>query len=694
MLEGRINTLLNFIKKKRFVILFILMTVVYSGAPRLLSVNNGLPYLYFWDEPISMTGALNGVKTNTIIPNGVELVYGGAIRYPLMVIDYIYYGYLKITDPRVHSRHDIKTFKEGAHFTTSHSGFFYWNRVFAVSIAVLGFIFTFLIGRIQGGYFSGLTAVLILGIVPAYFETSYLLNVDIPLSTWILGAAYFAIKFNHTRELKHLLYSFIMVGLAGATKYTGAVSFIIPFTSALLNRDLFLWVSIKGFLKSIFKWGGISFLVFMIFNPVVFTYPDRIYKMIKWIGKVYKTGQGHFVKQPGLEHLNYQLGQMKENLGDVLFYLALIGFALGLIMFFTKEFWKRKYKNDFLIFILFPVVYLLLVTFTYTVAYHRNFYLMYPFLSVLIAGLISAPIQGLKLIQLKPAWIAIIIQLITLTVLAYLIYPRYNKIMKQALHTHRSIDNRSKAVMEVNKIGEDQEVFLGIDNNLFVSPEDLEKLNVNYSYYNITDLPVAMKGFTHLLVADYDKNEQISNFDSLWKELLPIIQTEKLKELKGIKLYVPKVYRSYEYPIVNPSFFIVKGSSYPPPLMSQFKLLISSMAVIELPNSKPVLYYSENLKKGEYSLSFQARGDSANLEFPKVIIKMNDDTLTDFEPENEWKEYSTRFNVGKEGIYSFYFQMTNDYYDPERGMDRNAFLQYIELRKEPPGDSLKLKQAH
>ncbi len=381
--------------KKLLLIASFIIIVIYTGLPRIQSVSNGLPYHHFWDEPATATGALNGVKTNRLIPkNGFELVYGGALRYPLMLIDFIYYQYLKLApNYDVKNKSDVKTYLDGVYKTTSHSGFYYWNRVFVVLINVLGFLFMFEIGRIRGGYTMGFIAVILLASVQEYYNSSYMVLSNLPLSTWMLGVILFSLKFDQNKNIRNLYYSLICVGLAGATKYTGALTFLIPLTAAILNRDIFKWSKKSDIAKSLLKWGGISFGVFIILNPVLITFPDRLYKVIVWLGWLYRTGQGHFSKEPGLEHLSYQIGELINHYGTIFFILALTGLLFCLVRLTRKSFWINGSNPGFLIIVLFPCFYLLYVTSIYTIAYHRNFQLMYPILAILSAEACFAAIN-------------------------------------------------------------------------------------------------------------------------------------------------------------------------------------------------------------------------------------------------------------------------------------------------------------
>jgi len=48
-----------------------------------------------------------------------------------------------------------------------------------------------------------------------------------------------------------------------------------------------------------------------------------MYKIIVWIGEVYRSQDIHFSKEPGLEHLKYQIGELINNYGAIFISIAL-----------------------------------------------------------------------------------------------------------------------------------------------------------------------------------------------------------------------------------------------------------------------------------------------------------------------------------------------------------------------------------
>ena len=120
-----------------------------------MSTSQGLPYLHFWDEPLLGTGAINALKRGNIFPNGIEAIYGGFLRYTAIIIDAIYFQYLKFTDPAIYSISNIQTPMDGLEHAVSHSGFYHLNRIYVSLLDTLGFVFLFLVGKPPFPGFSG-----------------------------------------------------------------------------------------------------------------------------------------------------------------------------------------------------------------------------------------------------------------------------------------------------------------------------------------------------------------------------------------------------------------------------------------------------------------------------------------------------------------------------------------------------------
>ena len=60
------NSMKLITRKNISVWICLLVIFLFAFIPRYLSVNEGLPYIPYWDEPKCIVGALNGIKNDEI----------------------------------------------------------------------------------------------------------------------------------------------------------------------------------------------------------------------------------------------------------------------------------------------------------------------------------------------------------------------------------------------------------------------------------------------------------------------------------------------------------------------------------------------------------------------------------------------------------------------------------------------------
>lgn len=675
--------------KVALIILFIFM---FTGIPRFLSISDGLPYSQYWDEPSITRGAINGLKrafdedkNTNMLAVGDEVVYGGFMRYTCMAIDIIYYQYLKITDSYVYSLNDIKTDIHGEQpQTISHPGFYYLNRLYTSILSILGFVFLFLLGRLRYGTINGLVAALILAANYAYFQSSFIVWVNVPLSTWIIATLYFAVKYNHSKSFTDLIYSLVCVGLAMSTKMTGAAVVIVPLIAGLLNYDLLKKNNPTKTILKAFYLGLIPLGVFILLNPSVYLNQKHFLLWMNWLSEIYKTGGGHFSKEPGWDHLSYQLGELALNMGTVFILFSLFGLLVGFVKLIKhKRSVPRNYTSDILIITIFPIFYILYITTQYSIAYHRNFLLLYPILCLLAAGGINYIIEIITdLIKwFKPfkRWFS----LISILLVFIISWSKYSKIYSTGFKINKSINTRTQAVNYIEGLSKNKQINLGVERGLRLSLHDLRKSNLSYGYFNIEDLDEATKGFTHLLTPAYQykfrdslafSSKIISKLDTLIKGLM-------IKSIPGSMINYYHDLTPWT-PIRNPRVNILKGSTYPPPRMEQYKIPIINKLSLFIVDHIPVLVYRGKLEPGEYMLKFKISGIEALGEYPEMVVLQNNTEIATLKTETvNFVDTQIEIGIFQSATIKIYFRMTNDYYNESTGEDRNIIIKNLELRK-------------
>jgi len=669
----------------------IVLILIVPAVPRINSADIGLPYLQFWDEPLIILGAVNGLKriydedNNTnFLPITSEVVYGGYMRYTCMAVDVFYYLYLRITDPNVYSWYDVKTDIYGYQpLTISHPGFFYWNRVYLGLLSALSFVFMFLLGRLRFGIFNGLFAVLILGANVMHFGSSYIVNSNIPLGTWTIATLYYAVYYNHTREYRYLIISMIFSGLAFSTKMTGAAVVLFPATAVLLNYAEFKEEKFLKTLLKAFYLGLIPLGIFVILNPSIYLDTNHFLLWMNWLSDTYRSPIGNFSKEPGWEHFAYQLREFSNQLGKTHTILMIIGLAIGLVSLIKiRKDGIQSSRTDIVIFVVFPVIYLVYVTTQYTVAYHRNFLLYYPILSLLAAQGITYIVQFTCSQFKRLNRFRFLINGILLVIIFIINWPLYRSIQRSSQYNHNASDTRSRAIDSFIDQSNNQSIILGIEKGFKMSMYDLNKLGTSYGYFSIANIQEATLGFTHLLVPSYtsEYEDQTAFTPKELKELDSLISSLKISSIPGSKINYFHDQVPWE-PIANPTVTLLKGSPYPPPKMKDFTVPSIYRSSLSILDHIPDLIFKGKIEPGIYTLTFELSGMEALGEFPQVEILLNDQAVTPLvTATSDFISFEYKVEI-PDNPFKMYINMPNDYWNPETGEDRNAFIRNLELRK-------------
>ncbi len=662
--------------------------------PGFQSAPTGLPYLHHYDEPLIINEAVNGLKRvndddphTKFLPSSAQVVYGGYMRFTSMALDALYFQYLKLTDDEVLSWNDIKTDLDGTQtLTISHPGFFYWARIWHVIMGGMGVVFLFFLVRLRFGMASGVIAALILIGSHTYFAWSFIVTTNIPLSTWIIATFYFAVKFNHSKNRRYLVLSFIASGLAMSSKMTGAASILIPYTAALLNYSQLRAPTHLGSLWKVTYHGLMVVGVFLLWNPSVWLNNSHFMHWMRWLSALYKDGGPHFTKEPGWEHLSYQVGELASSFGWIGI-ISVMGIAFSI--FHLKGLSKKPIplrSSDALIMLVFPVVFLFYVTFKYKIAYHRNFLLLYPILAAFAAEGIFTALNWIqvkiKLLQ-KKGYHEILVS-VAGALLFLLLWSNFKQIYRDAQYNNQVRDTRTKLMTELGQRAKGDSIFVGVENGLRVSMHDLKRLEGNYGYFSISELDSAFSAFTHLLVPQYDF--PLEEVDSSVSILVP-----KINETVSARLEFQSQGSKINYlhdkapwvPIVSPQINVLTGSSYPPRLMQQYVVPKVRLASVGIADHYPRSIYRGKLPEAEYYLSFELTGTIAAGELPTVSLLQEEDTLATINVKStNWTPVKMVIKGNGEDMTNIQVIMLNDYYDAETEEDRNAYIRNLTLRRQ------------
>lgn len=388
---------------RRLLVGVLLLTILAVAVGlRWQRTDDGLPYIYEWDEPVIASVALDMMKRGSLEPGFYH--YGTFTHYLLLGVDVAAFFHLAADhpslfgvergDPIEYRRLDLDSirtvFDHGWLWEVSHPEFYLWNRRAFALLGTLTSVLVFLLARDAArrawrssssletaetvetmAAVAGLAAAGLLAVSELHVERSSVVNADLTMTFWAVVAAWAASRFVDRRRLGWLALSAVAVGLASASKYTGVLAWILPFLAFLAVRG-----RSSGSLRRR-AWAvlvGLPAAVFLVFNPViVFDLPSFLAEA--GFEVYHYRGLGHAAVDvaPGWDHFLLDLERISGHLGLVPLLLAFVGIAALVRRRVGFGLW------------LFPAVYATYMAGTLP-TFHRNMLVVYPFLAVL-AGL-------------------------------------------------------------------------------------------------------------------------------------------------------------------------------------------------------------------------------------------------------------------------------------------------------------------
>ena len=111
---------------KHYCTSILILIIFLAFILRYFQLHIGLPYLYFWDEPLTASNALQMMKTGDYNPHFFK--YGSLMLYLNLLVDQLYRIYLSLTGAWEGVEAIRIEADTGWHWTISHPGFYFWNR--------------------------------------------------------------------------------------------------------------------------------------------------------------------------------------------------------------------------------------------------------------------------------------------------------------------------------------------------------------------------------------------------------------------------------------------------------------------------------------------------------------------------------------------------------------------------------------
>jgi 4-amino-4-deoxy-L-arabinose transferase-like glycosyltransferase len=354
----------EFIDAKRARIL--LVAALLAGALlRFWGLGQGVPFSVQVDEPEVMVRAVRMMKTGDLNPHFYD--------YPTL---YIYLQALVAT-----GRFLAGAMRgEWASLAQAPAEAFYlWGRALT---AILGTATVWLLYRVGVRWDrpTALLAAVMFAVMPLHVRESHFVLTDVPVTFFVMLAVLLSLRAHERAAAWAFALAGGAVGLAAATKYTGAVALVVPLVCAGLtraarpSRTAAAFAAIAGMLAA-----------FLIAAP--YTFLD----LPVFLNQFARLSGEYRIPNPGQDPMwVIYLKHLRNSLGWPGSTIAVAGLLLGLFRVIAGP--SRLY---WLVALLFPLVYFRFIS-NQTIVYGRYLLPLLPLLALLGAAAIITAVRALR----------------------------------------------------------------------------------------------------------------------------------------------------------------------------------------------------------------------------------------------------------------------------------------------------------
>ena len=425
---------------------------------RYFQLNIGLPYLYFWDEPLTASNALQMMKTGDYNPHFFK--YGSLMLYLNLLIDQLYRIYLSLTGAWEGVEAIRIEADTGWHWTISHPGFYFSNRFLTATMGTATVFVTYLISKSICNRWTGIISAFFLAVLPIHIIHSGFVTMDAPVALFVALVVLFSILFIDNKKPVYFTWSLICVGFAIATKYNSGLAILLPIASLIylsyrdkIPRQKLYWLAIPC----------LPAVTFIFTTPyAILDFPNFTKDIVHQILYYKTTGHPGATINPGWDYIAFQIQQFYQNIG----LLGAVLFAIGLAGIVSRP--------VLLLILFYPVSYLLFMS-GMTVNFHRNFVQVYPFIAIFI---------GVAFYNLHAALTRFYPNLkkpipIVCLAAALVLLPRAYDAYQTGWTLHNTRDTRSAVIDTLNAMENVQKVVFAKE--LRVHEQDLDRLKYDYA---------------------------------------------------------------------------------------------------------------------------------------------------------------------------------------------------------------------
>jgi len=537
--------------------------------------------------------------------------YGSLMIYLNLLVDKLHYFYLSTFTSEIQTLSDIKINSDtGWHWTISHPSFYYWNRILTVILGIGAIIATYYIAKVTFNIWIAIISALFLTVLPLHIRHSAYITTDIPMQFFVMCTILSSLLYVKSHKSYLFILSLICTGLAIATKYNAGIVYIIPLISLLLNA----YKSKKIVIKDIFYLFTIPVITFVIVMPyAILDFTTFIQAILYEMHHYNVKGHHNATITPGLNHLLLQFQNIYQNIGLIPTIFTLIG-LFSLI------------RKPLLIFILiFPIVYLFYMTGT-KVSFHRNFLILYPFISILLGAGFYYTLVSIS--ELIPKKFVKSINIFTALIVMLFLGSMLHNLFKSINLEHRP-DTRTQSIDLLNDRKNIKQIIIAKE--LKYHQNDLKKLQTPYIVLPIETIANMQKPEKALYVIPIEIKNRFSESSKEQKQKQNIINEVKKNndyfEIDGAQLYLDRN-------SINPGIMLVQRF----PTIDNSPTLIS-LDTCSFDSNSTILSYLNYIKMidgslntseyklshGKYQFFFEAHKDASyNIKNKKIKIKNYD----------------------------------------------------------------------
>ena len=438
--------------------------MLFAFVVRVAYAGRGLPYLHHWDEPEIAFNALNIIRTGDFNPYFFN--YGSLTIYLNVVVDGLYRLFVRFLPPTspayFSSWADVRYGSSMTDFQwyLSHPAILFWNRTLTTALGALTIGVVYHLALRVAGRLAAVAGAVLLGSTLFHIEHSAYVTTDVPMAFFAACVMLCVFVYLETERVRFWLLALVFCGMATAVKYNAGLVVLLPAAALWMKRDtdayrLWWWLLV----------GIVPSIAFFISMPYALLDFPNFFSAVQYEIFHYSVqGHGKDTIEPGLTHMRFQAGQLRESFG-----LLALGFAgFGLIFSGRKQYgwWLAAYG----------LLYFLLVSQT-RVSFHRNLLVVYPVLALLFGLGVQG---GTRFLWKQKVW-GRGVALVVLVGIALVLGQYSTRALRVGWGMWNRVETRSQAVLAVNAQF-DTSFFptVGIASELRLHPIDVARLDGAY----------------------------------------------------------------------------------------------------------------------------------------------------------------------------------------------------------------------